>query len=524
MTDTTRPRFDLLIEPWIPCELPDGARVELGIRDVLHRAHELAAVHDESPLVTAVLHRLLLAILDRALQPKNRDDWLALWRAERLPVEPIDAYLDRWKERFDLFHPERPFMQVAKLDEKLRAERGKDAERTAAWRMVMESSSCGGHIAVFEPMPADAALSPQAAARGLLAFQLYTSGGRIQNEAESWTGGVMRPGAVATLRGSTLRESLVLNLVARSSRAPDDVPPWERARDVERLTRPAAGPIDLLLWPSRRVLLYPDAAARVEDVLTAAGERTTGEVADPQMAYFVRNPKNPPVALRFDPDRGAWRDSTALIDASTGGGAFQRPHAITQMAELILAGRVPRAQRLALELRGMSTDKAIIRLSRAERMPVSARMLTDSDRVATLKSALELAEAVGTDLERKALFVLCERALAPTDREAHKNDVSSLRDALGTMAQYWGALGQAFEPWLLALGDADDPDTALPAWKDATRRAAREAFRDACARLGTTARAFQAAAQAEGTLAKLLSEHLGPARTDAPAPTAGATP
>jgi CRISPR system Cascade subunit CasA len=123
-------RFDLVEEPWLPCETPAGERIELGIRTVLHRAHELAALHDESPLVTAVLHRLLLAILDRALQPKTRDDWLALWRAERLPAAEIDAYLEKWKERFDLFHPKRPFMQVAGLEEKLLQDRlARDKEK-----------------------------------------------------------------------------------------------------------------------------------------------------------------------------------------------------------------------------------------------------------------------------------------------------------------------------------------------------------------------------------------------------------
>ena len=49
-------RFSLVAEGWIPCERMDGSRVELGIKDTLVRAHELRAIADSSPLVTAALH------------------------------------------------------------------------------------------------------------------------------------------------------------------------------------------------------------------------------------------------------------------------------------------------------------------------------------------------------------------------------------------------------------------------------------------------------------------------------------
>ena len=47
---------------------PDGTRDELGIKDTLLRAKEIAAIEDSSPLVVASLHRFLLAVLYRALE------------------------------------------------------------------------------------------------------------------------------------------------------------------------------------------------------------------------------------------------------------------------------------------------------------------------------------------------------------------------------------------------------------------------------------------------------------------------
>jgi hypothetical protein len=160
----------------------------------------------------------------------------------------------------------------------------------------------------------------------------------------------------------------------------------------------------------------------------------------------------------------------------------------------------------------MASDKkivAVILIYRAERMPVPPSMLVDANRVEALKCALQVAEEVGAALDRQVLFVLCERALAPSDRQAHRDDIQNLKDSLAAMPAYWSALGQGFERWLVELGDADDPDEALPTWKSAVRRAAQEAFDDARRRLGTHARGLQAAAQAEGTLRKILAEHLG---------------
>src|SRR5262249_16993500 len=137
--DMTHPmRFDLLREPWIACETLQGKREVLGIAAVLERAHELAAVADESPLVTAATYRMLLALVDQAYLPRNRTEWLTLWKAPTLPADALGEYFARWGERFDLFHPERPFLQVAGLDKALAAAKGKEPERVSVWRFVME--------------------------------------------------------------------------------------------------------------------------------------------------------------------------------------------------------------------------------------------------------------------------------------------------------------------------------------------------------------------------------------------------
>ena len=46
-------RINLIDEAWIPVRKLNGERAELGIRDTLLRAKEIAAIEDDSPLLPA---------------------------------------------------------------------------------------------------------------------------------------------------------------------------------------------------------------------------------------------------------------------------------------------------------------------------------------------------------------------------------------------------------------------------------------------------------------------------------------
>ncbi|MEQ1652570.1 MAG: type I-E CRISPR-associated protein Cse1/CasA [Hyphomicrobium sp.] len=109
-------RFNLIDEPWIPVRFldqtqPNGTRAELGIKDTLLRAKEIAVIEDPSPLVVASLHRFLLAVLYRALEGPTDIDQAKGWFKAGLPADKIDAYLEKWRSRFWLFDEKYPFGQ-----------------------------------------------------------------------------------------------------------------------------------------------------------------------------------------------------------------------------------------------------------------------------------------------------------------------------------------------------------------------------------------------------------------------------
>ena len=511
MTHTIR--YDLRREPWICCEKRDGSRVLLGIAEVLTQAHEIASVHHESPLVTAAVHRILLAILQRVFAPRTMADWVKLWNRPAFEAAPIISYLERWHARFDLFDVERPFLQVGRLREVLRRERGKEPEPTEAWRLALETSAHSNATQLFEPLPAEPALLPQEAAAALLGFLAFAPGGRIQNETASWDAAPLRAGAVILIRGDTLQRTLLLNLVWQHERKAEDVPPWERDVPAERETRAPFGLIDQLVWQSRRVQLMPErepsGAIVVRRVLTAAGAQFDVEHPDPMFAYVVRDPKAPPMPVRIDPDRSVWRDANALFEAGSGASQFGRPRACTQLGELVREGIVPRSARLRFEVLGMAGKQAAIRLWRSDRLDLPPALLIDGERVSILRSALELSEKFGAELNTKVLRVLAEAALAPGEREAHSKDIANLRNALGGMASFWGALGQAFGPWLGGLVTAATPDDVLAEWKATLRLSARRVVEQTELRLGSSARALQAGVKARRALRRIERDLLG---------------
>ena len=118
--------FNLLDEPWIRVMTEDCIVVERSLMQVLLNSHQYQRLAGELPTQDVALLRLLLAILQTVfyrVDPEGEDDpiedraaairrWQALWNAGRFPVQPIRTYLETWKDRFWLFHPEHPFYQV----------------------------------------------------------------------------------------------------------------------------------------------------------------------------------------------------------------------------------------------------------------------------------------------------------------------------------------------------------------------------------------------------------------------------
>lgn len=336
MTEQAVETHDLIHQPWTPCRELDGTVVELGILPTLGRAHELAGLSGELPTQVFALTRLLLAVLHGALVgPRDLDEWQHLWDAEKLPVKRIASYLQQHRSRFDLLHPETPFLQVADL----RTAKGDTSELT---KLVADVPN--GVPFFTTRQTSDLSLSYAEAARWVVHCQAFdpsgiktgavgdlrVKGGRGYPIGVAWSGllgGVL-------LEGRTLKETLLLNLIARDfldyGRDPKiDRPMWERepvnaAEEMEGGRAPT-GPVDLYVWQSRRIRLVAD-GGRVTRVLIANGEKLTPQNKqrdEPHTAWrrSEAQEKKPGVSgtvympREHDPDRAIWRGLESLLPA-----------------------------------------------------------------------------------------------------------------------------------------------------------------------------------------------------------------
>lgn len=528
--------FDLIDEPWIPCLLPGDPEVRFfGIRDSLAKAGSIREVLDASPLVTVGLHRLLLAILHRCFGPSGVGEWERMWRRGAWDDGDLAKYLDAWRARFDLFHPERPFYQTPNLDL---------ANAVTIAQLSYELASPANKALLFDhTIAGTASFTPDRAARYLLAAQSFSVGGTIslqRHEPPSRykfaDSSPLLKGAVTLVRGGNLFETLMLNLHRYNIEdeepfpaSPDDEPAWERDAPLRVEERHPDGYLDLLTWQSRRILLFPErepgggvvvrkVAVMKGDQFPDVDERHTRET----MLAFTRNERassgqDPWPVIAFREGRAVWRDSTALMQSVAG--SRDRPKVLSWLDQVVSSGIIPRSATLPVDLYGICTDQARLLFWRHERLPVPLAYLDSRELLEALTGALNLAEDVARTLrssvETVAAYLLRPQADAPGAAMPPRSVTRPIADGLFDDAAYWSRLDTPFRRLIVEL-EADrreDPDEpgemlygadVLPRWADTVVGAARGSFAEAVRGAGTSARGLKAAAIGERQLSRGL--------------------
>ncbi|MFE2852719.1 type I-E CRISPR-associated protein Cse1/CasA [Streptomyces lavendulae] len=274
------PRFSLLDGSWIPVHDPavgpdSASSREVGLREALTRADQLFFGCTASQDVA--LFRLLAAVYEAAVGPQSIEEWDAAFTGP-VPAERIGAYLDRYADRFDLFHPETPFLQCA------------DLEKASAGIGVLNLAHRGSEGSFFDGrlsrgVDEHPPMGPAQAARALLETLAFdTAGVRTPAPGDPSARGNKvygsRIGSIAqvthlhvTARGLPLHQQLLLNLPP-GPRAQGDAPVWERPPAAAPMQiRPVAGPLDYWTLPTRRTRLFPNADGLVERVAVYDGDR-----------------------------------------------------------------------------------------------------------------------------------------------------------------------------------------------------------------------------------------------------------
>ncbi len=496
--------FNLLDDPWIALSRLDGSQATLGIREVLHSAHELAEISGDPPVVASV-SRLLVAIVHRVLDgPATPAAWGDAFAAGRFDPAAVDHYLCKHAERFELFHPEQPFFQA-------RLPHG--AFRTVA--QIDPAAASGHNTTLFDHSRDDrpAPMEPGEAARRLVALQSFAAGGRMSGEAGGGVSGnaAMLSGSWVFLAdGPSLFHTLLLNTPLYDPEAGrpfpalgPDVPVWERPSPLGAAVRSPAGWLDLLTYPARRIELLAEVGSDGPVVTAAAitdGDRAAGGWAlrgREQALAFRQTKASGWIPLRPSEGRDLWRDSTVFL--ATGTEESEPPRIIEHVAMMVAKGHVPIDLRIGLHGLALATNQAKFLTFDHQRLPLRASLLVTDRAGELVAGATAAAEKVAGILQR----AIAELAGRSADNRRDPDERRRRREwGERVMAAYWSSLPVAFDHFLAAI----DADTgALRSWAGALEAAARRAWTPWIRTVPSGNEGFRRIASAERIFASALA-------------------
>jgi CRISPR system Cascade subunit CasA len=498
------PTFNLIEEPWIPCIDLTGERHELSLSMVLTEAHLLREISGESPPVTVALHRLLLALMLRVYGLHDERAWEELWGAGRLPEEELQSYFATWGDRFDLFHPQRPFMQAA--DARVKSK--------SVGSMLLDVASGNNGTLFDHHLDADnPALTPADAARALVTIQAYGLAG-LTGLPEKFTSAPCVAGVIFLIEGNNLFETLRLNCFYPENRfipsGSQDRPAWEMDDPLLPNRSVPLGYLDYLTWFNRRVLLIPEvtqAGTEVKSMTMGPGLRFDPLPLEPMKSYRVDD-KRGHLALRFDEDRAVWRDSSALFRFHNSG--YRPPQALDTLAHLVGDGLLDHHQTRRIMALGMSSDQAKIEFFRAERMPLPLDYLHNPALSDRLAQGLERAEAVSQQLwgaaRTLATYLVAPNQDSGEGRSAQREDLDQLMGGWDIQRPYWSQLEVPYFRLMERL--PIEGEEAMGTWFTLLRRTAQESLERVVLMVENGPRGYKAAVQARQQLAAGLTRAL----------------
>jgi len=508
--------FNLIDQPWIPCAHPDGRMEELSLRETLARAHDLRGVQGNSPLETASLYRLLLAVIHSVLRgPKSKNAWEELWKAKQFETSKFDAYFKKWHTRFDLFDKERPFYQVKS---------NKDGREKTS-NDVMPDVASGTNATLFSHADDEnnIALTPSKAARTLLVMQTMSVAGGWGMAPKESSDAPWGRGVIFLTEDDTLFNSLLLNLFKYPDNqvmatTKEDAPAWEVENPFKPKREQPLGYLDFLTWQNRQVALIPegDAASPIVKQMTISqGLKLEAATLDPMKHYRIDEKKGY-LFHRFSEERSLWRDSAALFKVHNPQ-TTRPPQAFYWLADLADENTIEKHQTYRFMALGMSNDQAKIDFYRHETFPLPLNYLQDDFLIEKLTQALAVAENVSRALwsagNQLAILIVSPNSDGKSWKDINKltkEDAKKLYRHWGAERFFWSKLEVPFYEFLQTM---PEDESSLAHWNETLQQTAWDALASAERMAGENTKALKAAVKARGVLAyelKKLFEELQP--------------
>lgn len=525
--------FNLIDEKWIPCIRRDDGRSDLlSLRETLAESHLLEDIAGDTPLQTAALYRLLIAILLRVYKPTagDFDTWQEMWTGPTWDMAQINSYLDEQskRNRFDLFDKERPFYQSDSDDPHVKPK--------SAVSMQLGIGYLQSPLFDHANEKDGVVLTCTQAARNLIAVQSFGLGGGYHG---MFTGAPCSKGALYFIQGNTLKETLFLNMLPypdeERTAIPDsgfDKPSWELDDPYLERNGFPFGYLDYLTWQNRKILLHGSKRQNGEIAVTTwqagGGLKLDENILDPSKFYF-QSKKDGYIVRQFHESQSLWINSYALFAKMDVG--FNRtslpPATFIWLSHLIerdlLQAHIVYRCRVLGQRKGSQEGK--IDFFREERFPFPLRYLVDETLREQLRDALREAESIAFQLRRALQRIGFYLYIANPDEIGWKsaginpNATKSINDIARSDIEnwiqhteadifFWSALDIPFQSFITRLA-TEEPKTTVRWWRAQVRTAANGALTKAKEYAHESERAFHAIVEGQGYLAFQLNKMLG---------------
>jgi CRISPR system Cascade subunit CasA len=488
--------FNAHADGWIPVRFTSGEVREVGIAEALLKAPDIESLADPRPIGPPTQLRLLVALIQRVFTPEDASDWRVLWEAGRFDEGALTSYFGRWRERFDLFHPKTPFLQV-----------GGDFAmgNTNPIVKLAHDLDPAGYNTLFSHADGPAvAMAPPEALRVLVLAQACALGGGVSGNPVWNEKTVVRPNfshaplatsAVVHFEGASLFETILLNLVP--GLVAKDRPVWEQDLTPTYFeAKTAVGPLDRLTNLSRMIRLIPEADGTVQRCYYTQGRALSEGPTDTMVSYRV-DKKLGPQSRKVSESRASWRDLHGLLEFA--GDDALRAGVLRSIGLRVAEGTLSKAP-IPLRVVGIAADKAKVLLWRSDRFSVPTALLERPELVIELGGCMTIADEIASEVGRRVRS-MCWHYLAPVKEQMSPDtkDVNALADQLDARTGYWATLEEAYPALLKDIGAlaSAEPEDVAPVkarWRERCTLAARDSLLASQKRLGETPRAWRALA------------------------------
>lgn len=327
--------FNLLDEPWIRVIGTDCKIEEVSLKEVFARAHAFTDLCGELPTQDVAVLRFLLAVLQTVftrydlegnVAPFQTEDdaldrWEALWQRGTFPTALIDQYLEEWRDRFWLFHPERPFWQTTSFF-------GETPTSSGASKLNGMIAQSRNKTRLFSMMAGKEveSLSYAEAARWLIHINAYDDNACHNHKKVIGIGYLGQLGLI-TVSGDNLFQTFMLNLILLDHRTGEcwsnaERPVWEDENPSRELRKTIAVPNNLsalYTLQSRRIILSREGSAVIGyDILQGEGFLTENARIEPMTIWKHSKDKKQELYTpgHYNSAKQFWREFSSVFSES----------------------------------------------------------------------------------------------------------------------------------------------------------------------------------------------------------------